>query len=194
MEMDQCVRIANQAAALTVSRFGTAAPTLEELENAVNTEKRVWMDREAVLSQIHELQQSGRKIVFTNGCFDVLHFGHVNYLLEAKKLGDLLVIGLNSDESVRRLKGPTRPVNGEKERAFVLAALACVDYVTLFEEDTPEELIKVVRPDVLVKGGDYTLDRIVGADFVLQNGGSVSTIPFVEGFSSTQIIEQLKNS
>lgn len=134
------------------------------------------------------------KIVFTNGCFDVLHFGHVNYLLEAKKLGDLLVIGLNSDESVRRLKGPTRPVNGEKERAFVLAALACVDYVTLFEEDTPEELIKVVRPDVLVKGGDYTLDRIVGADFVLQNGGSVSTIPFVEGFSSTQIIEQLKNS
>ena len=120
-----------------------------------------------------------QKIVFTNGCFDVLHFGHVHYLLEARKLGDILVVGLNSDDSVRRLKGPARPINGEKERAFVLAALGCVDYVVLFEEDTPENLIKAVRPDVLVKGGDYALDQIVGADFVRQNGGSVTTIPFV---------------
>lgn len=133
-----------------------------------------------------------QKIVFTNGCFDVLHFGHVHYLLEARKLGDILVVGLNSDDSVRRLKGPARPINGEKERAFVLAALGCVDYVVLFEEDTPENLIKAVRPDVLVKGGDYALDQIVGADFVRQNGGSVTTIPFVEGYSSTYIIEQLK--
>lgn len=133
-----------------------------------------------------------QKIVFTNGCFDVLHFGHVHYLLETKKLGDILVVGLNSDDSVRRLKGPSRPINGEKERAFVLASLAFVDYVTLFEEDTPEHLIKIVRPDVLVKGGDYTIDQIVGADFVMQNGGTVTTIPFVEGYSSTQIIEQLK--
>ena len=133
-----------------------------------------------------------QKIVFTNGCFDILHFGHVHYLLEAKKLGDILVVGLNSDDSVRRLKGPTRPINGEKERAFVLASLAFVDYITLFEEDTPENLIKVVQPDVLVKGGDYTIDQIVGADFVMQNGGTVTTIPFVEGYSSTQIIEQLK--
>lgn len=140
----------------------------------------------------NDFKRHGQKIVFTNGCFDVLHFGHVHYLLQAKKLGDILVIGLNSDDSVRRLKGPTRPINGENERAFVLAALACVDYVTLFEEDTPEELIKVVRPDVLVKGGDYTLDNIVGADFVTQNGGIVTTIPFVEGFSSTRIIEKLK--
>ena len=132
-------------------------------------------------------------MVFTNGCFDVLHFGHVHYLLQAKKLGDILVIGLNSDGSVRRLKGPARPVNGEKNRAYVLAALAFVDYVVVFEEDTPEELIKVIRPDVLVKGGDYTIDRIAGADFVRQNGGVVTTIPFVEGFSSTQIIEQLKS-
>ena len=135
-----------------------------------------------------------QKIVFTNGCFDVLHFGHVHYLLEAKKLGDILVVGLNSDDSVRRLKGPTRPINGEKERAFVLASLAFVDYITLFEEDTPEKLIKVVQPDVLVKGGDYTIDQIVGADFVMQNGGTVTTIPFVEGYSSTQIIEQLKTT
>ena len=133
-----------------------------------------------------------QKIVFTNGCFDILHFGHVHYLLEAKKLGDILVVGLNSDDSVRRLKGPTRPINGEKERAFVLASLAFVDYITLFEEDTPENLIKVVQPDVLVKGGDYTIDQIVGADFVMQHGGTVTTIPFVEGYSSTQIIEQLK--
>ena len=133
-----------------------------------------------------------QKIVFTNGCFDVLHFGHVHYLLEARKLGDILVVGLNSDDSVRRLKGPGRPINGEKERAFVLAALGCVDYVVLFEEDTPENLIKAVRPDVLVKGGDYALDQIVGADFVRQNGGIVTTIPFVEGYSSTHVIEQLK--
>lgn len=140
----------------------------------------------------NDFKRHGQKIVFTNGCFDVLHYGHVHYLLQAKALGDILVIGLNSDDSVRRLKGPTRPINGENERAFVLAALACVDYVTLFEEDTPEELIKVVRPDVLVKGGDYTLDNIVGANFVTQNGGTVTTIPFVEGFSSTRIIEKLK--
>jgi rfaE bifunctional protein nucleotidyltransferase chain/domain len=133
-----------------------------------------------------------QKIVFTNGCFDVLHFGHVHYLLQAKELGDILVVGLNSDDSVRRLKGPSRPINGEKERAFVLAALTCVDYVVVFEEDTPKELIETVRPDVLVKGGDYALDQIVGADFVTQNGGSVTTLPFVEGFSSTRIIEQLK--
>ena len=139
------------------------------------------------------LKLHDRKIVFTNGCFDVLHYGHVRYLLEARKLGDLLVVGLNNDDSVRRLKGSTRPVNGENERAFVLAALSCVDYVSLFEEDTPEELIKIVRPDVLVKGGDYTIDNIVGADFVQRNGGVVTTIPFVEGFSSTRIIEQLKS-
>ena len=132
-----------------------------------------------------------QKIVFTNGCFDVLHFGHVHYLLQAKELGDILVVGLNSDDSVRRLKGPSRPINGEKERAFVLAALACVDYVVVFEEDTPKKLIETVRPDVLVKGGDYVLDQIVGADFVTRNGGSVTTLPFVEGFSSTRIIEQL---
>lgn len=134
-----------------------------------------------------------QKIVFTNGCFDVLHFGHVHYLMEAKALGDILVVGLNSDDSVRRLKGPSRPINGEKERAFVLAALSCIDYVVVFEEDTPKELIETVRPDVLVKGGDYALDQIVGADFVTRNGGTVTTLPFVEGFSSTRIIEILNH-
>jgi D-beta-D-heptose 7-phosphate kinase/D-beta-D-heptose 1-phosphate adenosyltransferase len=132
-----------------------------------------------------------QKIVFTNGCFDVLHFGHVYYLQQARQLGDLLVVGLNSDASVKRLKGDSRPINGEKERAYVLAALAFVDYVVVFEEDTPEKIIKKVKPDVLVKGGDFEISNIVGADFVQQNGGIVTTIPFVEGFSSTQIIEKL---
>ena len=141
----------------------------------------------------NDVKLHNQKIVFTNGCFDVLHFGHVQYLLEAKKLGDLLVVGLNSDASVRRLKGESRPINGENERAFVLAALEFVDYVVVFEEDTPKKLIETVRPNVLVKGGDYQIENIVGADFVMQNGGTVTTIPFVEGFSSTHIIEQLKH-
>lgn len=131
------------------------------------------------------------KIVFTNGCFDVVHFGHVKYLAKARDLGDLLVIGLNSDLSVKRLKGENRPINSQNERAFLLAAFSFVDYVTIFDEDTPEELIREVRPDVLVKGGDYSLDKIVGADFVLANGGTVTTIPFVDGFSSTSIINEL---
>ena len=155
-----------------------------------NIEQKI-VSRDFFVENALKLHQ--RKIVFTNGCFDVLHFGHVHYLLQAKELGDILVIGLSSDDSVRRLKGPTRPVNGEKERAFVLAALACVDYVVLFGEDTPKELIETVRPDVLVKGGDYDIAAIVGADFVQRNGGTVTTIPFVEGFSSTRIIGQLNS-
>lgn len=162
---------------------------MSRLHPNLNIEQKI-VSRTFFVENAVKLHQ--QKIVFTNGCFDVLHFGHVHYLLQAKELGDILVVGLNSDDSVRRLKGPSRPINGEKERAFVLAALTCVDYVVVFEEDTPKELIETVRPDVLVKGGDYALDQIVGADFVTRNGGSVTTLPFVEGFSSTRIIEQLK--
>ncbi|MBR6333000.1 MAG: D-glycero-beta-D-manno-heptose 1-phosphate adenylyltransferase [Bacteroidales bacterium] len=133
-----------------------------------------------------------QKIVFTNGCFDVLHYGHVHYLAQARQLGDLLVVGLNSDASVRRLKGESRPVNPEQARAFVLAALEMVDYVCLFEEDTPYELIAAVKPDVLVKGGDYAVDNIVGSDIVKGRNGEVVVLPFVEGFSSSSIIEKLK--
>ena len=158
-------------------------------DSNINIERKI-VGRDFFTEKSHELHR--QKVVFTNGCFDVLHFGHVHYLLEAKKLGDILVVGLNSDNSVRRLKGPARPINGENERAFVLAALSFVDYITVFEEDTPLNLIKIVQPDVLVKGGDYALDQIVGADFVSQNGGIVTTIPFVEGYSSSRIIDQLK--
>ena len=133
-----------------------------------------------------------QKIVFTNGCFDILHRGHVTYLAQARQMGDLLVVGLNSDASVRRLKGPHRPVNDEQSRALLLAALEMVDYVVLFEEDTPYNLILKVKPDLLVKGGDYDIDNIVGADFVRQRGGEVRTIPFVQGFSSSSIIDHLK--
>lgn len=130
-------------------------------------------------------------IVFTNGCFDILHFGHANYLAQARNLADILVVGLNSDASVKRLKGDNRPINSELQRAFLLASFFFVDYVTVFDEDTPKQLIEIVKPDILVKGGDYKLDDIVGADFVLANGGKVSTIPFVEGFSTTNIINKI---
>ena len=132
-------------------------------------------------------------VVFTNGCFDVLHLGHVTYLAEARTMGDLLVVGLNSDASVRRLKGPSRPINGEQARATVLASLQCVDYVIVFDEDTPQELIEAVKPNVLVKGGDYTLDTIVGASFVQQHGGIVKTIPLVKGYSTTDTVQKLND-
>lgn len=134
---------------------------------------------------------SGQRVVFTNGCFDILHRGHAVYLAQARDLGDLLVVGLNTDASVRRLKGPERPLNTQNDRAFLLASLACVDYVILFDEDTPENLIHTVRPDVLVKGGDYTLDNIVGADFVRSRGGIVTTISFVDGYSTTNLINKM---
>lgn len=132
-------------------------------------------------------------IVFTNGCFDLLHEGHLSYLEEAKKMGHKLVIGVNSDASVQRLKGAQRPINSESFRAHLLAALHFVDAVILFEEDTPSQLIDAILPDILVKGGDYEIEKIVGYKTVTENGGKVVTIPFVEGFSSTSIIEKIKN-
>ena len=133
-----------------------------------------------------------KKIVFTNGCFDLLHKGHVTYLRQARKLGDRLIVGLNSDASVKRIKGPGRPVNGQKDRAEVLSELKCVDRVIIFYEDTPEKLIRKIRPDVLVKGGDWKKNKIVGADFVESYGGRVRTIPFVKGFSTTGILEKIQ--
>lgn len=130
------------------------------------------------------------KIVFTNGCFDLLHIGHVRYLQEARALGDVLVVGVNSDASVSRLKGPTRPIQNENDRAEILAALACVDFTVIFTEDTPLELIKRVRPNILTKGGDWKPEQIVGSDFVLASGGTVHSLQFVEGRSTTRIIEK----
>ncbi len=130
------------------------------------------------------------RLVFTNGCFDVLHRGHVYYLSRAREMGDLLVIGLNSDDSVTRLKGEGRPVNDQQSRAEVLGALGFVDYIILFEEDTPMKLLTTLRPDILVKGGDYKLEEVVGHQEVITYGGKVTTIPVVEGYSSTSIIKK----
>lgn len=136
----------------------------------------------------NQLRDIGKTVVFTNGCFDVLHAGHVTYLTAARQLGDVLVVGLNSDESVRRLKGPQRPVNGVEDRSVVLEALRCVDAVVVFEDDTPLTLITALLPDVLVKGGDYTRETIVGAEVVEASGGRIQTIPLLPGRSTTAIL------
>ena len=133
----------------------------------------------------------GKKIVFTNGCFDLLHAGHVKYLQKARALGDLLILGLNSDASVRRLKGEKRPLIGEDERGHILAALDCIDYVVIFEEDTPLELISALKPHILAKGGDYTPEGVVGKDLVESYGGRVELVSFVDGKSTTNIIERV---
>jgi D-beta-D-heptose 7-phosphate kinase/D-beta-D-heptose 1-phosphate adenosyltransferase len=138
-----------------------------------------------------ELKREGRKVVFTNGCFDIVHRGHVEYLTKAKALGDVLFVGMNNDASVKRLKGITRPIVCQDDRAFVLSAFRVVDYVCLFNEDTPHDLIKAVVPDVLVKGSDWTIDSIVGKDIVEAAGGSVQTIDFVPNRSTTDIINKI---
>ena len=148
-----------------------------------------------ISSSLRELldRNQGKRIVFTNGCFDILHRGHVAYLNEARRLGDLLIMGLNSDASVKRLKGPTRPVNQENDRKFVLENLRCVDAVEIFEEDTPLELIKTIKPTILVKGGDWKVDQIVGGREVLSWGGEVLSLKFVDGYSTTAIINRAKS-
>ncbi len=147
--------------------------------------------QEEVLASIEEARESGKKVVFTNGCFDILHVGHLRYLKQARQLGDLLVVGVNSDSSVRQLKGATRPIVPEAERCEMLLGLGVVDFVCLFEEETPLNLIKAVRPDFLVKGGDWSVDQIVGSDFVASYGGETRSLPFVEGKSSTNIVEKI---
>ena len=144
-----------------------------------------------LLKELEPLRGKNR-IVFTNGCFDLLHAGHVHYLTECKKLGDLLVVGINSDRSVKRLKGPKRPIIPLEQRAYILSNLCAVDYVVPFEEDTPYNLIKEIKPDLLVKGGDWDIERIVGRDIVESYGGKVLTVPFKFDISTTKIVEEIK--
>jgi len=148
--------------------------------------------RESLIRECNIWRAIGKKIVFTNGCFDILHHGHLDLLARAADYGNVLIVGVNTDSSVQRLKGPARPITHEQDRLFQLASLLCTDAVCLFDEDTPEELIKLIKPDVLVKGGDYTIDKIVGADFVQSYGGSVEIIPFVTGYSTTSLIERIQ--
>lgn len=137
------------------------------------------------------LRQAGRRVVFTNGCFDLIHPGHVNYLQQARRLGDALIVALNSDRSVRELKGAKRPILTQNERAEVIAALGCVDYVTIFDEPTPRDIIAALLPDILVKGGDWGVDRIVGREEVEGAGGQVLSLPFIEGCSTSDVIERI---
>lgn len=189
--MYEAMKVANQAAGIVVGKAGTQPILQEELlcESDTDSGNKVVL-KQALLERLKILRRRGKKIVFTNGCFDVLHAGHVSYLEQARRLGDILVVGLNSDDSVSRLKGPGRPVNGEWARAKVLSSLSCVDYVVVFGEDTPFDLIRDVAPDYLVKGSDYRSEDVVGREFA----GQVVLIDFVDGYSTTRILDKLSGS
>lgn len=193
-DMHTCVDIANTAAGIQVSKVGTSLVYWREVRSAMSR-KAIHVDEKLLTGkalQTFRKTHEEQRVVFTNGCFDILHAGHVKYLREAAKLGEVLVVGLNSDSSVKRLKGESRPINSQNDRAEILCALGFVDYVVIFEEDTPLNLIQVIQPDVLVKGGDYTPDKVVGADFVKSRGGELFLIPFVEGKSTTNIIRKIE--
>ena len=151
------------------------------------------LERNALKDKLEELRKKGKKIAFTNGCFDILHVGHVRYLREAKKTADILVLALNSDSSVRSLKGEERPLVSQEERAEILAALEFIDFVTIFQELTPLELINYLKPDILLKGGDWPEEKVVGREEIKQWGGRVAIIPEIEGKSTTNIVEKIKN-
>lgn len=192
LSLENSVEIANIAAGIAVSKLGTETVSLAELNQAIET--YYGFEQTKVLSEADLIQRlataRGRdeRIVFTNGCFDILHPGHVSYLEHARKLGDKLIVAVNSDASVSRLKGPTRPINDLTHRMHVLGGLASVDWVVAFEEDTPARLIAALNPDILVKGGDYKPEEIAGADTVIANGGEVRVLNFEEGYSTTGII------
>ena len=193
-DFEQATQVANIAASIVVSKFGAATVTAEELtQGMLNYEfpGSKLISRDSLVKRIEDAHAKGKKVIFTNGCFDVLHKGHAHLLREAAALGDIMVVALNSDDSVTRLKGEGRPVNNLQDRAEMLSYFSSVDWVVSFEEDTPEELIKVISPDVLVKGGDYSPEEIVGADFIKQRGGQVKVIPFVEGYSTSKIISSI---
>lgn len=191
--------LANYAAGIQVSKMGTSIVYPDEVGQAMEKAgiqgkllNGYQIDRKRKgIPILIEKKAKGKKIIFTNGCFDILHAGHVSYLKQAKAMGDILVVGINSDASVKRLKGEKRPVNCLEDRIMLLSALECVDYIIPFEEDTPKNLIEVVEPDILVKGGDYRPDDIVGASYVKSYGGIVTTLPFIQGKSTTKIIERL---
>ncbi len=193
--LEDAAALANIAAGIAVSKLGTSTVSPEEIIQESGRGRRdsaVKVKNPDVLaSLIAKEKERGRKVVFTNGCFDLLHAGHVKYLQKARSLGDLLVLGLNSDASVRRLKGENRPLIDEDERGHLLAALDCIDYVVLFDEDTPLRLIETLRPDILVKGGDYSREGVVGHEVVESYGGRVELVEFVDGKSTTGIIEKI---
>lgn len=197
--LQEAARLANLAAGVVVGKLGTATVTLAELELAANPQKahqsqQCVTTEQALLKHIAASRRRGECVVMTNGCFDILHPGHVAYLEQARKLGDRLIVAVNDDASVRRLKGPSRPINGLDHRMAVLAGLASVDWVVPFSEDTPARLIEAIAPDVLVKGGDYHIEQIAGHKSVLARGGEVKVLPFLEANSTTDIIKRIREN
>jgi D-beta-D-heptose 7-phosphate kinase/D-beta-D-heptose 1-phosphate adenosyltransferase len=195
LDIYESTRFANYAAAVVVSKIGSATATLNEIDEYISSIHKSSSDSHIKsFNQIEKISQkykdSDKKVVFTNGCFDILHIGHVKYLEIAKSFGDVLILGLNSDSSVKRLKGESRPINSEYDRAYILAALECVDYVVVFEEDTPYELIKAVKPNILVKGGDYEGKEVVGSDIA----DELRLVEFVDGKSTTNIIKKINSN
>ncbi len=199
LDLESAIQLANVAAGIVVSRVGTAPIERDSLmaalaaEFSLSTQEKI-VDRAALAIRAAQWRNRGEKIVFTNGCFDLLHVGHITLLEDAHRMGDHLVVAINSDASVQRLKGPQRPIVGETERARVLAALASTDAIVIFDEDTPLETIRAVQPDVLVKGGDYTEATVVGADLVRERGGRVAIVPTVAGFSTTNIVRRMADT
>ncbi len=190
MNKDDCCTISNIAASIVVSKQGTATVSLDELNAECTRSKIITLDEALTISRF--LHSKKKKVVFTNGCFDLLHPGHIKSLQEAKGLGDCLFVGLNSDDSVKRLKGEKRPIMSEKERAHMLESLEIVDYIIIFEEDTPLQLITTIKPDILVKGSDYRNKKIEGQDYVESYGGHVKLIDLKEGFSTTSLIQRIR--
>jgi D-beta-D-heptose 7-phosphate kinase/D-beta-D-heptose 1-phosphate adenosyltransferase len=199
LHIHTAVDLANLAAGIVVGKVGTVPIAQHELVQALTpssgiTSAEKILDFERVQLRVAEWRAAGETVVFTNGCFDLLHVGHITLLEDCRRFGSKLVLGLNTDASVSRLKGPTRPIVGERERARVMSALAAVDAVVLFDQETPLELIQALKPDVLVKGGDYTVETVVGHQDVLAAGGRVEIVPTVEGFSTTNIVKKLSQS
>ena len=188
----QAARIGIHAAELAVTKRGTAVVRYQELLRRASLEEQAGpLSLKEVVARVEAERFLGKTIVFTNGVFDILHAGHVQLLRRARALGDVLVVGVNSDASTRRLKGPTRPINGERDRAALIQALDCVDYAVVFEEDTPEAVLRALRPHVHVKGGDYTPETLPEAPVAREVGARIEILPFVEGRSTTRVIEKI---
>lgn len=194
--LSKAMALANLAASLVVAKLGAATVSAPELEVALAASTSAIgsvLNEEQLLLAMTDARLKGKRTVFTNGCFDILHAGHVRYLQQAKQLGDYLIVAINDDESVSRLKGPARPINNVEQRAAVLAGLGVVDWVVSFAEDTPERLLKKLKPEILVKGGDYTVDQVVGAPIVRAYGGEVRVLGVTKGLSTTSIIDRVVN-
>ena len=199
LTIETAVELANLAAGIVVGKVGTVPIAVHELIAALTPSSGIRagekiLDGDRLVKRVAEWRAAGESIVFTNGCFDILHVGHITLLEDCRRFGSKLVLGLNSDDSISRLKGPSRPIVGERERSRVMAALAAVDAVVLFKEDTPLELIRLVMPDVIVKGGDYVAENVVGYEDVTALGGRVEIVPTVEGFSTTNLVKKLTDA